>query len=146
VQARAGQIHRWDLSERSDNPAANVSLEGGWNTAMRSISAERLLVQTSKSNLRGSARFAAYATPAWEIRLDSAGIQAADLLAWYRAFDPREQRNCGRAILHRGGGAARMATGIGEAAFSSAGGEVRIRDLTHPCESALCRVAASERA
>ncbi len=130
VQARTAQIHRWDLSERSDNPAANVNLEGGWNTGMRSISAERLLVETSKSNLRGSARFAANATPAWEVRLDSAGIQAADLLAWYRAFDPHvnngimaEQYFTGAALL-RG-----WPLEIGEAAFSSAGGEVRIPGL-----------------
>jgi len=133
VQARAAQIHRWDLSERSDNPAANVSLEGGWNTGMRSISAERLLVETTKSNLRGSARFAANATPAWEVRLDSAGIQAADLLAWYRAFDPHvnngmvvEQYFTGAAVL-RG-----WPLEIGEAAFSSAGGEVRIPGLASP--------------
>ena len=133
VQARAAQIHRWDLSERSDNPAANVSLKGGWNTGMRSISAERLLVETTKSNLRGSARFAANATPAWEVRLDSAGIQAADLLAWYRAFDPHvnngmvvEQYFTGAAVL-RG-----WPLEIGEAAFSSAGGEVRIPGLASP--------------
>ena len=133
LQARAAQIHRWDLSERSDNPAANVNLEGGWNTGMRSISAERLLVETTKSNLRGSARFAANATPAWEVRLDSAGIQAADLLAWYRAFDPNvnngivaEQYFTGSAVL-RG-----WPLEIGDAAFSSAGGEVRIPGLNAP--------------
>src|SRR5690242_13868947 len=88
AQARATGIHRWDLIERSDNPAANVSLEGRWNAGMRNISAERLVVETARSNLRGSARFAANAAPAWEVRLDSAGVQAADLLTWYRAFDP----------------------------------------------------------
>src|SRR5713226_5013206 len=88
VQARAAQIHRWDLTERSDNPAGNVNLEGRWNAGMRNISAERLVVETAKSNLRGSARYALNAVPAWEVRLDSAGIQAADLLTWYRAFDP----------------------------------------------------------
>jgi hypothetical protein len=133
VQARTAQIHRWDLSERSDNPAANVTLEGGWNTGMRSISADRLLVETMKSNLRGSARFAANTTPAWEVRLDSAGIQAADLLAWYRAFDPNvnngivaEQYFTGAVVL-RG-----WPLEIGEAAFSSAGGEVRIPGLNAP--------------
>jgi hypothetical protein len=130
VQARAAQIHRWDLSERSDNPAVNINLEGGWNAGMRRISAERLVVETTASNLRGSARFAANATPAWEVRLDSAGIQAADLLAWYRAFDPNvnrgivaEQYFTGVAVL-RG-----WPLEIGEAVFSSAGGEVRIPGL-----------------
>ncbi|PYU16525.1 MAG: hypothetical protein DMG37_02150, partial [Acidobacteria bacterium] len=31
VQAHARQIHRWDLTERADNPALNVSLNGHWN-------------------------------------------------------------------------------------------------------------------
>ncbi len=88
ARARAAQIHRWDLTERSDSPAANVNLDGRWNAITRSIFAERLTVETAASNLRGSVRFASNASPAWEMRIDSAGIQAADLLAWYRAFDP----------------------------------------------------------
>jgi len=133
VQARAAQIHRWDLTERSDNPAANVNLEGRWNAGMRNISAERLVVETAKSNLRGSARYALNAAPAWEVRLDSAGIQAADLLTWYRAFDP----NVNNAIV-----AEQFFTGaitlrgwpleVDEAAFSSLGGEVRIPGLDAP--------------
>jgi uncharacterized protein involved in outer membrane biogenesis len=133
VQARAAQIHRWDLSERLDNPAANVNLEGRWNAGMRSVFAERLIVETAKSNLRGSARFAANAIPAWEVRLDSAGIQAADLLSWYRAFDPNvnnaivaEQYFTGAVVLHG------WPLEIGEAAFSSAGGEVRVPGLDAP--------------
>jgi uncharacterized protein involved in outer membrane biogenesis len=133
VQARAAQIHRWDLIERSDNPAANVNLEGHWNAGMRNISAQRLVVETASSNLRGSARFAFNAAPAWEVRLDSAGIQAADVLAWYRAFDPNvnnaiaaEQFFTG-AITLRG-----WPLEINEAAFSSLGGEVRIPGLDAP--------------
>jgi hypothetical protein len=133
AQARFAQIHRWDLSERSDNPAANVNLEGRWNAGVRNISAERLVVETAKSNLRGSARFEVNASPAWEVRLDSAGVQAADLLAWYRAFDP----NVDKAII-----ADQFFTGaialrgwpleIEEAAFSSLGGEIRLPGLSSP--------------
>jgi AsmA family len=133
AQARLAQIHRWDLSERADNPAANVNLEGRWNTGMRNISAERLVVETAKSNLRGSALFEVNAYPAWEVRLDSAGVQAADLLAWYRAFDP----NVNKAIV-----ADQFFTGaialrgwpleIEQAAFSSFGGELRIPGLSSP--------------
>jgi hypothetical protein len=133
VQARAAQIHRWNLLQRSDNPAANVSLEGHWNAGVRNISAERLVVETAKSNLRGSVRFALNATPAWEVRVDSAGIQAADVLAWYRAFDSNvsnsivaEQFFTG-AITLRG-----WPLEVGDAAFSSRGGEVRIPGLDAP--------------
>jgi hypothetical protein len=130
VQARAARIHRWDLSERSDNPVANLSLEGHWNRGMRNILAERLVVETAKSNLRGSAKFAPGSAPAWEVRLDSAGVQAADLLAWYRAFDPDvnnaidiDQFFTG-AITLRG-----LPLRVDEAAFSSLGGEARIPGL-----------------
>ncbi|HXN51538.1 MAG TPA: AsmA family protein [Candidatus Acidoferrum sp.] len=133
AQARAAQIHRWDLTERPDNPAANVNLDGRWNVGMRNVSAERVVVETARSNLRGSARFALHAAPAWEIRLDSAGIQAADLLEWYRAFDP----NVNNAIV-----AQQFFTGaitlrgwpleIDEAAFSSTGGEIKVPGLDAP--------------
>jgi len=119
VQARAAQIHRWDLSERSDNPAANVNLEGGWNTGMRSISAERLLVQTSKSNLRVARALLPMqhllGKFAWIRRNPSGGPAGL-----YRAFDPHvntgivaEQYFTGAAVL-RG-----WPLEIGEAAFSA---------------------------
>jgi len=133
VQARAAQIHRWDLTERADNPAANVNLEGRWNTGMRNIFAERLVVETTRSNLRGSARFVMDTPAAWEVRVDSAGVQAADLLAWYRAFDPNvndelaaEQFFTGVVTVHG------WPLEVGEAAFSSLGGEVRVPGLNVP--------------
>ncbi len=133
AQARFAQIHRWDLSERSDNPAANVNLEGRWNAGMRNISAERLVVETAKSNLRGSARFEANASPAWEVRLDSAGVQAADLLAWYRAFDPNVNRAIVADQFFTGAVALRgWPLEIEEAAFSSLGGDIRLPGLSSP--------------
>lgn len=131
VHAHAGQIHRWDLTERSDNPGANLSLEGRWNTLARNAIVERLALETAKSNLRGSARFTRSSTPSWEVRVESAGIQAADLLNWFRAFDP----NINDAIT-----AEQFFTGavtlsgwpleLRDAAFSSFGGEVRVPGLS----------------
>jgi len=133
VQARASQIHRWDLTERSDNPATNVNLEGRWNTGMRNISAERLVVETAKSNLRGSAKFALNATPAWEVRLESAGIQAADVLAWYRAFDPNVNNAIAAEQFFTGAFTLRgWPLELDEAAFSSLGGEIRVPGLSAP--------------
>lgn len=133
VQARGAQIHRWDLTERSDNPAVNVNLDGRWNAGMRNISAERLVVETAKSNLRGSARLAVRTTPTWEVRLESAGIQAADLLAWYRAFDPNVNNGVAAEQFFTGAITLRgWPLEIGEAAFSSLGGEVRIPGVDVP--------------
>src|SRR5208283_3573667 len=33
LQARATQIHRWDLTERDDNPRINVNVKGSWDLA-----------------------------------------------------------------------------------------------------------------
>src|SRR4029077_2907268 len=133
VQARASQIHRWDLTERSDNPATNVNLEGSWNTGMRNLSAARLVVETAKSNLRGSAKFALNATPAWEVRLESAGIQAADVLAWYRAFDPNVNNAIAAEQFFTGAFTLRgWPLELDEAAFSSLGGEFRVPGLSAP--------------
>lgn len=127
VQARAGHIHRWDLTERSDNPGANLSLEGRWNTIARSATVERLALETTKSNLRGSARFAPNATPSWEVHIDSAGIQAADLLAWYRAFDPNVNETITADQFFTGTiTASGWPIELHDTAFSSLGGELRV--------------------
>src|SRR5208282_5713465 len=45
LQARAEQIHRWDLTERSDNPRINVNLKGRWDLAEGEGRAEELRVE-----------------------------------------------------------------------------------------------------
>jgi hypothetical protein len=131
LQARAAQIHRWDLTERLDNPRLNVNLLGRWNAASGYVRAERLILEASHSNLRGSAFASTRAEPAWEIHVDSAGIQAADLLAWYRAFQPGvddaisvQQYFTGVMTLSG------WPLHLEEAAFSSEGGEARVPGLT----------------
>ena len=105
----------------------NVNLEGLLNVATGKAIAHRIVVETAKSNLRGTASATISANPSWEIRLDSAGVQAADLLNWYRAFQPDvddavmvKQYFTGAMTL-RG-----WPVQITDAAFSSEGGEARI--------------------
>ncbi len=133
IQARAARIHRWDLSERADNPRVNASLLGRLNIVSGDVHAARVVIETSKSNLRGTARASISSDLVWEIRVDSAGIQAADVLAWYRAFQPgvdeaisAEQYFTG-AVTLRG-----WPLELREAAFSSQGGEVRVPELPSP--------------
>src|SRR5256886_12743208 len=52
-----------------------------YTTLFRSI-AEEIGVEGPRSNLRGMLRLAGGHVPAVELRLDSMGIQASDLLAW----------------------------------------------------------------
>jgi hypothetical protein len=133
VQGRAAQIHRWDLTERPDNPRANVSLKGRWNIGSGNLVAEQIAVEGPRSNLRGQFERAGGNAASTELRLDSMGIQASDLLAWYRAFHPdvaegitAEQYFTGGMIL-RG-----WPLALESAAFSSAGGIISVPGFAEP--------------
>jgi hypothetical protein len=130
IQARAARIHRWDLTERVDNLRVNASVLGRLNIVSGDMRAARVVIETSKSNLRGTARAAISAKPVWEIRVDSAGIQAADALAWYRAFQPGVHDAVSVEQYFTGGATLRgWPLEIGDAAFSSHGGEARVPGL-----------------
>src|SRR5580700_3348063 len=85
LNALASGLHRWDLTERSDNPALAAKLKGRFNTAARTLDATDLVVESPHSNLRGSLHLASDAPTLY---IDSAGIQASDLLNCWRAFEP----------------------------------------------------------
>ena len=88
LQARAEQIHRWDLTERSDNPRINVNLKGRWDLAEGEGRAEELRVELPRSNLSGSAVLRTDGPANWRAQFGSMAVQGEDLLAWYRAFQP----------------------------------------------------------
>lgn len=88
VQARAREIHRWDLTERRDNPPINVLLDGTWNVPASSVRVQQFVIEAPRSNARGEANVSLAGEAKFEVRLNSAGIQVADALAWYRAFHP----------------------------------------------------------
>jgi len=133
IQARATEIHRWDLTERSDNPRMNVNLEGLLNVATGKAIAHRIVVETTKSNLRGTASATISANPSWEVRLDSAGVQAADLLNWYRAFQPDVDEAVAVNQYFTGAMTLRgWPVQITDAAFSSEGGEAKIPGISSP--------------
>jgi hypothetical protein len=133
LQARAARIHRWDLTERPDNPRVNVECKGRWNPTAGSVNAEEMSIEAPKSNLRGTAATSSGAPPGMELRVDSAGIQAEDLLAWYRAF---------HADVADGATAEQYFTGalklrgwpleLEGAAFSSRGGEIKLPGMAEP--------------
>jgi hypothetical protein len=133
LQARAAGIHRWDLTERPDNPRLNVGCKGRWNPTVGSVNAEEMSIEAPKSNLRGTASTSSGPPPGMELRVDSAGIQAEDLLAWYRAF---------HADVADGATAEQYFTGalklrgwpleLEGAAFSSRGGEIKLPGMAEP--------------
>jgi len=133
LQARAARIHRWDLTERPDNPRVSVSCKGQWNPTVGTVNAEEMSVEAPMSNLRGTANLSSGAPPGMDLRVDSAGVQAADLLAWYRAFHPdiaegveAEQYFTGALKFHG------WPLELKEAAFSSRGGEIKLPEQLEP--------------
>ena len=123
AQLRATEIHRWDLSERGDNPRLAFRIKGRWNPALGITQAREVVLEAPRSNLRGAATLESKTGLNLEVHLDSAGVQAADFLDWYRAFQPdiaegiaASQYFTGTATFH--GWPLRLQ----EAAFSSPGG------------------------
>lgn len=133
AQGRAGQIHRWDLTERADNPRLNVNVKGRWNVGAASLVAEEIAVESPRSNLRGMFRLVGEGAPSMELRFDSLGIQASDLLAWYRAFHPDVAEGVTADQYFTGGVMLRgWPLALESAAFSSRGGIVKVPGFAEP--------------
>ena len=133
LQARASGIHRWDLTERRDNPAVNLLMNGDWNVAASRVRVEQFVAEGPRSNVRGDGEIAFAETLSFELRVNSAGIQAADALAWYRAF----VLGVSDAVAAEGylTGAATLEgwpPTLQNAAFSSSGATLSVPGLTAP--------------
>jgi hypothetical protein len=88
LAARAAQVHRWDLTERSDNPQISAKFAGIWDVAAGRIRAEEMNIDLPHSNLQGSAEIEIADVPRWTVRVDSAAVTGQDVLASYRAYQP----------------------------------------------------------
>jgi hypothetical protein len=140
LEAHAEQIHRWDLTERPDNPRWNARLKGRWNVAGSSVVADEMILESPKSNLRGTASFSSNASPVMEVRVDSTGIQAADLLAWYRAFHPDVDEGVTADEYFTGAMTLRgWPLEMQAAAFSGTGGTIRVSGVNDPLRVSAVR-------
>lgn len=130
IEARAGQIHRWDLTERGDNPQVSLRAKGHWNPAAGSFTADEMAIEAPESNLRGTVLLLTKPRTSFAVHVDSAGIQAADLLAWCRAFQPGISEQVKASQYFTG---AMTLTGwplsLEAAAFSSRGGTISVPGL-----------------
>ena len=88
LQARATHVHRWDLTEREDNPRFNVGLKGYWYLLAGEARAEQINIDGPRSNIRGTAILKTGGPLEWQVNAESVSVQAQDLMAWYRAFHP----------------------------------------------------------
>jgi AsmA-like C-terminal region/AsmA family len=127
LDARASRIHRWDLTERADSPRLALHWKGRWLPADGSINIDELLLAAPKSNLRGEAALTTLPQTHFSVRVDSAGIQASDLLAWYRAFAPGVAEGLSAEQYFTGGAAlSGWPLKLEAAAFSSHGGKISL--------------------
>jgi hypothetical protein len=88
VQARATQIHRWDLTERDDNPRVNVNVKGFWELAADEARADEVVVELPRSTLMGSGVLQTSGSANWRAQFKTMEVQGEDVLAWCRAFQP----------------------------------------------------------
>ena len=133
IDARAAGIHRWDLTERDDNPRIGIHMKGRWNPGLGITEAREVTIEAPRSNFRGRARLTHDSDYSVQLRLDSAGFQAADIMDWYRAFWPDvaeairgEQYFTGSATLRA------WPLKIEDLAFSSVGGRWTVPGLSAP--------------
>ena len=133
LNARASQIHRWDMASRADDPRLDLRTKGRWLPADGTINVEEMLVSAPKSNFRGSAIFTTVPQTNFRIRIDSAGIQASDLVAWYRAFQPGVAEGLSAEQYFTGGATlSGWPIKLENAGFSSPGGRLSIPGFAAP--------------
>jgi len=110
-----------------------MTLKGRWNVSARSLVAEEIAIEGPRSNLRGMFRLAGGSAPSMELRADSMGVQASDLLAWYRAFHPGVVEGVTAEQYFTGGMNLRgWPLALQSAALSSSGGIVRVPGFAEP--------------
>ncbi len=133
IHGRAARMHRWDLTERPDNPALNVNINGRWNVGKEILVADQIAVEAPRSNLRGQFRYPPEGSGALELRLDSMGVQASDLLAWYRAFHGGVAEGVSAEQYYTGGMILRgWPLSLESAAVSSNAGTIKIPGFAEP--------------
>jgi hypothetical protein len=130
LEARMASVHRWDLTERADNPRLSLKLGGRANLAARTVDAAEMALVSPTSNLHGSLHFAE-GVPAVQVK--SASIQATDLLAWWRAFEPGVDDGIAVDQYFTGaGGVHGWPPSVDELTFSSDGGSIKIPGIAEP--------------
>jgi uncharacterized protein involved in outer membrane biogenesis len=93
-RAQLGELHRWDLASRSDNPSVNLIAQARWQPAASFLDFTDAALEAPHSNLHANGRISWYAprtppkerAPAVQIIVTPSQIDFADLLDWLRAF------------------------------------------------------------
>ena len=133
LHATAAKIHRWDLTERGDNPGVSLNLKGLWDVVAGEAHADTLTLDLPHSHLAGAARLKTAGMSDWSLRIVDSGIQAQDLLAWYRAFQPDVAEGLDARQLFKGSFALRgFPLSWEDVQISGAAGELRLPGYARP--------------
>ncbi|HEV2102448.1 MAG TPA: AsmA family protein [Candidatus Acidoferrum sp.] len=133
LHAGAAKIHRWDLTERGDNPGVSLNLKGLWDVAAGEAHADTLTLDLPHSHFEGAARLKTAGMSDWNLRIEDSSIQAQDLLAWYRAFQPGVAESLDARQLFKASFALRgFPLSWEDVQISSAAGELRLPGLSKP--------------
>jgi hypothetical protein len=133
LHASAARIHRWDLTERGDNPGVSLNLKGLWDVAAGEAHADTLTLDLPHSHFEGAARLKTAGMSDWNLRIEDSGIQAQDLLAWYRAFQPDVSESLDARQLFQASFALRgFPLSWEDVQISSAAGELRLPGFAKP--------------
>ncbi|HET7106552.1 MAG TPA: AsmA family protein [Candidatus Acidoferrum sp.] len=133
LRAGAAKIHRWDLTERGDNPAVSLNLKGLWDVAAGEAHADTLTLELPHSHFAGAARLRTAGMSDWNLRIEDSGIQAEDLLAWYRAFQPDVAETLDARQLFKASFALHgFPLSWQDVQISSAAGELRVPEFARP--------------
>ncbi len=86
--ARIAGPHRWDIPAKASDPSLSIRAEAAWEAGESQILLNTLLVEAPHSRVEGQANvnWAHEIDP--QVHIASANIAYADLLYWYRAFQP----------------------------------------------------------
>jgi hypothetical protein len=133
MQARTSQIHRWDLTERSDNPSFSLFLKAIWDVAAGDARVQQWSLDLPHSRFEGAAALQTTVPVAWKVHVDSVALQAQDLLAWYRAFQPGVAQQLSADAFFKGSGdLSGWPVQLQNAYLSSNGGVFHIPGLPDP--------------
>ncbi|HKV05961.1 MAG TPA: AsmA-like C-terminal region-containing protein [Candidatus Acidoferrales bacterium] len=95
-RAELRQIHRWDLALQPDDPSVNLIVRTEWRPEASSVAVTDAALESPRSNAHASGSFAwsrpapgeSQTSPPVQVKISSAQVDLADLLAWLRAFRP----------------------------------------------------------
>ena len=96
AHANLDQVHRWDLAQRTDNPSLHMNAQLAWSPSAPFVELTQVTLEAPRSHVEAGGRIIwgreskplPRAIPAPQVVSSSGEIDAADLLAWARAFHP----------------------------------------------------------